>query len=82
MTDLELDEILIGRWPALVRHAMIDGDEWTRSFAKSIAHQRKRESRRPATHRYSAIAGTLQEMAQHEPDPGNLIEDERGHGAA
>lgn len=82
MTDLELDEILTIHWPALVRRAMIDGDEWTRSFAKSIARNGKRQSWRPTPKQEAIMRRLLREMAQNEPDPGNLIEDERGHGAA
>ncbi|KPQ07464.1 MAG: hypothetical protein HLUCCA12_06505 [Rhodobacteraceae bacterium HLUCCA12] len=47
MTEAELDEILTVRWPAIVRRSMIDGDEWTQSFAKSIARNGKRPNWRP-----------------------------------
>lgn len=74
MTDCELDEILTTRWPRLVRRAMTDGDQWTQSFVKSIARAGKRPSWRPTRKQEAIMRRLLQEMAQHDPDPGNLID--------
>lgn len=48
MTGLELDEILTLHWPRVLRRVMIDGDDWSQVFAKSIARHAKRASWRPS----------------------------------
>ncbi|MDK3019635.1 hypothetical protein [Pseudodonghicola flavimaris] len=42
MTERELDEILTLHWPAVLRCAMTNGDEWIKGFARSIARHGKR----------------------------------------
>ncbi len=48
MTDGELDEILTLHWSCVIRRQMVDGDEWSQTFAKSIARHAKRASWRPS----------------------------------
>ncbi|GAA0303387.1 hypothetical protein [Rhodovulum strictum] len=76
MTDRELDEILTLRWPVLVRRAMIDGDKWTRSFVLSIARNGKRPNWRPTPKQEAIMRRLLMDMAQHEDQPPEVIEDE------
>jgi len=47
MTEQELDEILMVRWPSVLRRVMAGGDEWAKGFARSIARHGKRPKWRP-----------------------------------
>lgn len=47
MTELELDEILTVHWPGVLRRVMVEGDDWAKGFAKSIARNGKRPAWRP-----------------------------------
>lgn len=75
MTDQELDEILLHHWPRLVRRAMIDAsDEWTKGFVLSIARHGKRPKWRPSPKQQAIMRRLLIELAQHDPEPGELFE--------
>lgn len=68
MTDAELEEIIIHRWPALTRYAMVHGDDWTRKFARSIARNAKRPAWRPSPKQQFIMRRLLAEMGQDNLD--------------
>ena len=74
MTDLELDEILTLHWPRVIRRAMIEGDEWEQSFAKSIARHGKRPSWRPSLKQAYHIRRMVKDLATASDDELELIE--------
>ncbi|MBR9763862.1 MAG: hypothetical protein GYB53_10140 [Rhodobacteraceae bacterium] len=75
MTELELDEIMTLRWPAVVRQVMADGsDEWLKGFVRSIARQGKRKSWVPTPRQVSLMRRLVAELSVPEPE-FNLIED-------
>lgn len=78
MSEAELDEILTVRWPALVRRAMIDGDQWTRTFVLSIARQGKRRSWKPSRKQAEIMRRLLADLAQHDGDASDLIDEQDG----
>lgn len=83
MTDRELDEIMLFRWPILVRQAMQEAsDPWAKGFVLSIARHSKRPNWRPTPKQAGIMRRLLAEMARSDTDPGDLIEDERSLGAA
>ncbi|HMQ94813.1 MAG TPA: hypothetical protein PKA33_08580 [Amaricoccus sp.] len=69
MTGRELDEILLHRWPAVVRRVLADGsDEWLAGFVKSIARHGKRPSWRPTTKQAAIMRRLVSELGTaHEP---------------
>lgn len=74
MTDAELDEILLHRWPILLRRVMVEGDDWSRQFVRSIARHGKRRGWRPSPKQAALMRRMLAEMALTD-EPGSLIED-------
>ena len=70
MSDLELDEILTLRWPAVIRQTMADGsDDWLKGFVRSIAKHGKRPSWRPTAKQEALMRRLLAEVkTQKEPD--------------
>ncbi|WP_334061374.1 hypothetical protein [Limimaricola cinnabarinus] len=69
MTGAELDEILIHRWPAVMRQVMADGsDDWLKGFVRSIARHGKRPGWRP-TVKQSHIMRQLAAQVGKQPDP-------------
>ena len=81
MTDSELDEIMIYWWPGVLRRAMAGGDEWVKSFTRSIARHGKRAAWHPSPKQAALmrkLVADLKAAAQPEPD---LIEREDGAAA-
>lgn len=74
MTSRELDEIMIGRWPTVIRRAMVDGDEWTRNFVRSIARAYKRPGWMPSPRQEYFMRALLREMQA--PAEADLFIDE------
>lgn len=68
MTNAELDEIMIHRWPILIRWAMQHGDDFARDFTRSIARKNKRASWHPSLKEQWFMRRFLAEMAQHDPE--------------
>lgn len=63
MTDRELDEILVFRWPVVMRHVLADGsDEWLCGFVRSIARHGKRPSWRPTTKQAQIMRRLVSEL--------------------
>ena len=79
MTETELDELLTIHWPRVIRRAMVDGDEWTQTFAKSIARQGKRRNWMPSARQAEIMRRLVSELGRPDEEPFDLIEDEGGH---
>ena len=78
MTDLELDEILTLRWPAVVRRVMGDASAvgFTQDFVRSISHQGRRKAWQPTAKQARIMRQLLDQytgLPEREPD---LIERE------
>lgn len=83
MTDRELDEIMLIRWPPLVRRVRLEAaDAWTKGFVLSIARHSRRPNWRPSPKQAHIMRRLLADFARHEPEFGDLIEDEGRRGAA
>ncbi len=81
MTDRELDEIMIFWWPKVLRRAMEGGDDWLKSFARSIAKHGKRASWRPSD-KQAYLMRKLIADASSAPEPElDLIDREDGRTA-
>lgn len=64
MTDLELDEILTVRWPAIVRRVMAEGaEDWIKGFARSIARHGKRQGWRPSAKQERVMRQLLEQFS-------------------
>jgi len=81
MTDHELDQIMIHRWPGILRRAMVDGDDFTRGFARSIARAYKRPGWTPSPKQEHIMRALLREMRGPVGNP-ELIEEEGDDQAA
>lgn len=69
MTRSELDEILIHRWPIVMRRVMADGsDDWLKGFVRSIARHGKRPSWRPSPKQAQIMRRLVSEMGTA-PEP-------------
>ncbi|RWR07712.1 hypothetical protein [Paenirhodobacter populi] len=77
MTDTELDEILTLRWPAVVRRAMMDGDDFSRNFTRSIARQGKRPNWRPSAKQEYFMRRLLAEVQQQNDTEWSPIEEDQ-----
>lgn len=63
MTDRELDEIMIFRWPMVVRRVMAEGtDEWLKGFVRSITKHGKRATWRPTDKQEQIMRRLLSEL--------------------
>lgn len=62
MTDQELDEIMIHRWPGILRRTMAEGDAWTRNFVRSVARAYKRPGWMPSPRQENIMRALLREM--------------------
>lgn len=80
MTSRELDAIMISRWPAVIRRAMVDGDEWTRNFVRSIARAYKRPGWMPTPKQEFFMRSLLREL--NAPSEDDLFIDEKDHDTA
>lgn len=76
MTEAELDEILTLRWPAVVRRAMAEGNEFARNFARSIARQGKRPGWMPSQKQEYLMRCALAEMRPDGADQWAPIDEE------
>jgi len=74
MTDLELDEIMTLQWPRVIRRAMVDGDEWERGFAKSIARKAKRASWHPSPKEAAIMRRMVRDLSSAPHEELELIE--------
>lgn len=81
MTSRELDEIMLLHWPRILRRAMAEGDDWTRSFVRSIARAYKRADWMPTPRQEFFMRRLLREMRSRD-DLGDIIEEVRGDEAA
>ncbi len=54
-------------WPYVMRRAMAEGDEWLKSFARSIARHGKRASWRPSFKQEQIMRRLVAEL-RHAPD--------------
>ena len=71
MTALELDEILITRWPGVLRAVMADpaADGFARGFARSIARHGKRRGWMPSQKQERIMRQMLDDYSTaHEAD--------------
>lgn len=75
MTDLELDEIMTVYWPRVVRRAMIEGNEWSQGFAKSIARHAKRLSWRPSPKQAQVMRRMVHDLRSAPNEEIEVIED-------
>jgi len=81
MTDNELDEIMIYWWPKVLRRAMAGGDEWVKSFARSIARHGKHSAWSPSP-KQAVLMRKLVADVQTVPQPElDVIEREDGKAA-
>lgn len=64
MTEAELDMVMVTYWPAVLRRAMVEGDDWTRSFVKSIARAYKRPGWMPSPRQEFFMRRLLREMRE------------------
>ncbi|MFC0161421.1 hypothetical protein CDZ97_07825 [Mameliella alba] len=62
MTARELDEILVHRWPLVMRAVMAGSDEWLKGFVRSIAKHGKRASWRPSAKQEQLMRRLLSEL--------------------
>ncbi|WP_306043857.1 hypothetical protein [Mameliella sp. MMSF_3455] len=62
MTARELDEILVLRWPLVMRAVMAGSDEWLKGFVRSIAKHGKRASWRPSAKQEQVMRRLLSEL--------------------
>ena len=75
MTDRELDEILILRWPIVMRRVMADGsDEWLKGFVRSIAKHGKRAAWRPSVKQEQIMRRLVSELGTAPEQNVELIE--------
>ncbi len=83
MTESEIDEIMLLRWPAVMRRTMAEGDDWLKGFVKSIARNAKRRTWHPSVKQEAIMRRLVAEVGRppSSDDDLNLIEDERRIGA-
>lgn len=76
MTDLELDQILILKWPSVVRRIMGDpnADEFARGFARSIARNGKRQAWRPSPKQARIMREMVDQYGRFDEADPQLIE--------
>lgn len=75
MTSAELDEIIIHRWPLVMRSVEAGTDEWLKGFVRSIARHAKRASWEP-TDRQEQIMRRLVSEQGTAPNVTSLIEND------
>lgn len=77
MTELELDEILTLRWPAVVRRIMGDlqASDFAKSFARSISRHGKRKDWQPSLKQERLMRSLLVDYGSGYPEPApDLLE--------
>lgn len=70
MTDQELDEIMILRWPGVVRRIMadLDASEFTKGFARSISKFGKKPDWHPSKKQERLMRTLLTEYGSGYPE--------------
>lgn len=75
MNTQELDEILMFRWPIVIRRVMADGsDDWLKGFVQSIAKHGKRSTWHPSKKQEQIMRRLLSELGGTEDRDFELIE--------
>lgn len=76
MTSRELDEILTFYWPVIMRRTMAEsGDDWLKSFVRSIARHGKRPNWRPSEKQARIMKRLVIELRTPPEASFNPIED-------
>jgi hypothetical protein len=74
MTENELDEILLLRWPLVTRRVMAGPDEWLKGFVRSIAKHGKRPKWRPSVKQAQLMRRLVAEICTAPEPDFELIE--------
>ncbi|MEQ5870038.1 hypothetical protein J4E08_09000 [Sagittula sp. NFXS13] len=74
MTSAELDEILMHRWPLVMRAVMAGTDDWLKGFVRSIARHGKRASWRPTQRQEQIMRRLVSELGTAPTHDVDVIE--------